>query len=250
MRYNFKRFLGLAGLALLTACSPKQHYITTDHQTLNIIISDTIAMDTAMANFLKPYKLQLDSNMNQVIGYSDVSLTKALPECNMGNFAADAQLDAARKLQDEVQASVVNYGGLRIPFIPKGAITKGRIYELMPFDNMVTIVDLPGKVLQQFCDHMARRKGWPVSGIAYQIRDGKAEQVLIQGRPVNPQLVYKVAVSDYIANGGDDCDFLRSCKKYPSSVFLRDAIMEKVRSGALTGNTIYNELQNRVSNAD
>ncbi|WP_161971260.1 5'-nucleotidase C-terminal domain-containing protein [Edaphocola flava] len=250
MRQKITRFLGLAGVALIAACSPKQQYLNTQHRAVNLTISDTIPADTGMVRFLSPYKQKMDSNMNQVIGYSDVSLTKALPECNMGNFAADAQLDAARKLQDGVEVSVVNYGGLRIPFIPKGAITKGRIYELMPFDNMVTILEVPGDILLQFCNHMAKRKGWPVSGMTYVIRNGQAEQVLVQGKSVNPHLVYKVAVSDYIANGGDDCDFLKSCKKYPSSVFLRDALMDKVRSGALRGNTIYQDLQNRVRNAE
>ena len=250
MRRIFSSIPLVAALLLAGACSPKSHYATVRYEAANRALYDSLATDTAMARFLQPYKQKLDSNMNEVIGLSDVSLTKALPECNMGNFVADAQLEAAAKLQERVQASVVNYGGLRIPFIPKGKITKGKIYELMPFDNMITVVDVPGEVLVQFCHHMAKRRGWPVSGLSYVIRNGQAEQILIQGKTVNPHLIYKVAVSDYIANGGDDCDFLKPCKRHPSSVFLRDAIMDKVRSGALTGNTIYQDLQNRVRNAE
>jgi hypothetical protein len=32
------------------------------------------------------------------------------------------------------------------------------MYEMMPFDNMLTIVEIPGTVLQQFCDMMAAAK--------------------------------------------------------------------------------------------
>lgn len=237
------------GLGLLASCAPSRYQVADYHPKL-ITISDTIPADKAMATFLQPYKQRMDSTMSEVIGISEVSLTKAQPESNMGNFVADAQLAAGKKLNPAVQVSIVNYGGLRIPFIGKGNITKGKIYELMPFDNMVTIVDVPGTILVDFCNHIAKRKGWPVSGLSFTIKNGQAENILANGAAINPHLIYKVALSDYIANGGDDCDFLKSCKRYPSSVFLRDAIMDLVKTGALGANSIYANTLNRIIYAD
>ncbi|RQO32333.1 hypothetical protein DBR32_01630 [Taibaiella sp. KBW10] len=246
---RLKQIVFALGWSVMAACS-SAHYTVATYQPKLITISDTIAPDKSMTAFLQPYKQKMDSNMNQVIGTSEVSLSKAQPESNMGNFVADAQLEAAQKLNAKVQVSVVNYGGLRIPFIGKGNITKGKIYELMPFDNMVTIVDVPGTILVEFCNHIAKRKGWPVSGLSFTIKNEQAEGILANGAAINPHLIYKVALSDYIANGGDDCDFLKSCKRYPSPVFLRDAIMDKVKAGALAQNSIYATTQNRIIYAD
>src|SRR5690606_11149141 len=106
-----------------------------------------------------------------VIGRTDIPLTKAQPESTLGNFVADAQMIVAKKLDNKVVASVVNYGGIRLNYIAPGELTKGKIFELMPFDNMLTIVEVPGEVLKQFCNHMAKYRGWPVSGITYTIKE-------------------------------------------------------------------------------
>lgn len=234
---------------LLSSCAPKE-YAVKSYQAQLRTISDTITADAGMNRFISGYKLRLDSVMNQVIGRALVPLTKAQPESTMGNFAADAQLEAGKKLDNLVTLSVVNYGGLRIPFLPAGDITKGKIYEIMPFDNLVTIIEVPGTVLQTFCDHMAARKGWPISGFSYSIKNSKAIDIRIGGEPLRPNAVYKLATSDYIANGGDECEFLTGLKKQSSAVLLRDAIMEKVINDSRLHKGIEPKLENRVYYAE
>ena len=236
-------------VAALSSCAPKQYAIKTYEARLRTI-SDTIPADATMNNFIATYKVRLDSVMNEVIGTALVPLTKAQPESTMGNFAADAQLEAGKKLDHLVTLSVVNYGGLRIPFLPAGNIAKGKIYEIMPFDNLVTIVEVPGTVLQTFCDHMAARKGWPISGFSYTIKNGKAIDVKVGGEAIRPNAIYKLATSDYIANGGDECEFLTGLKKQGSSLLLRDAIMEKVMNDSRNHKGIEPKLENRVHYAE
>ena len=43
----------------------------------------------------------------------------------------------------------MNHGGIR-SYIPKGNITTGKIFELMPFDNLIVLQEVKGSVLQQF----------------------------------------------------------------------------------------------------
>jgi len=236
-------------ITALSSCAPKPYALKTYEAQLRII-SDTIPADARMNSFIATYKVRLDSVMNEVIGTALVPLTKAQPESTMGNFAADAQLEAGKKLDNLITLSVVNYGGLRIPFLPAGNIAKGKIYEIMPFDNLVTIVEVPGTVLQTFCDHMAARKGWPISGFSYTIKDGKAIDVKVGGEAIRPNAIYKLATSDYIANGGDECEFLASLKKQGSSILLRDAIMEKVMNDSRNHKGIEPKLENRVHYAE
>jgi len=236
-------------ITALSSCAPKQYALKTYEAQLRTI-SDTIPADAKMNSFIATYKVRLDSVMNEIIGTALVPLTKAQPESTMGNFAADAQLEAGKKLDNLVTLSVVNYGGLRIPFLPAGNIAKGKIYEIMPFDNLVTIVEVPGTVLQTFCDHMAARKGWPISGFSYTIKDGKAIDVKVGGDAIRPNAVYKLVTSDYIANGGDECEFLAGLKKQGSSILLRDAIMEKVMNDSRQHKGIEPKLENRVHYAE
>ncbi|HRP88890.1 MAG TPA: 5'-nucleotidase [Edaphocola sp.] len=233
---------------VLGGCAHKP-YVITQYQPSFISIKDSITKEEKVVEFLMPYKKSMDSVMDVVIGKSEVPLSKSQPESTMGNFAADAQLEAAKKLDNLVTISVVNYGGLRIPFVPKGNITKGKIYEIMPFDNMLTVIEIPGEVLRQFCNHMAAWKGWPVSGISYVIEDGKATEIKIDGKPLKENQTYRLVTSDYIAHGGDDCDFLIRLKQYPYSVFLRDALIEKVKRDSKDGKGLHPQIENRISYA-
>lgn len=239
----------LIALLFLSACAPKI-YQMQQYEPHLINISDTIVAEPKMSQFILTYKGKLDSVMNEVIGQTEVPLTKAQPESTLGNFAADAQLEAGKKLDNLATISVVNYGGLRIPFVAKGIITRGKIYEIMPFDNMVTIVEVPGTVLKTLCDHMGLRKGWPISGFSYVIKDGKATDIKVGGEPIKENGVYKLVTSDYIANGGDECEFLVPLKKFPSTVFLRDAMIDKVKRDSSGGKGLQAKIENRVSYAE
>lgn len=221
-----------------------------EHREQQYIIAKTYSADSSLSALLAPYKRGVDTQMTVVVGHTDMPLTKAQPESALGNFVADATLVAARKLDGKVVAAVGNYGGIRLPYIAPGPITRGKVYELMPFDNMLTIAEIPGHVLQQFCNAMAERKGWPVSGISFAIKDKKALDVIIAGAPLNENLVYKIAISDYIAHGGDNCDFLRPLKKRYTTVFIRDAMIDYVAALEQEGKVLHPQLEKRVRYAE
>lgn len=206
--------------------------------------------DSLITRLLAPYKLGVDTQMKVVVGRSDVPLTKSQPESTMGNFVADAQLAAAQQLDPAVVFAAANYGGLRIPYLAPGNITRGNIYELMPFDNFLTIVELPGRTVQEFCDHMAARKGWPVSGISFVIQDNKATDIRINGEPLNENITYKAAINDYMAEGGDNCDMLRPLRRRKTGLFIRDALFQYLITLEAAGLTLHPSLQNRISYAE
>ena len=163
--------------------------------------------------------------MEGTIVSTDIPLTKAQPECTLGNFMADAMLISAKKIDPKTDGAIANQGGIRLTYINPGPITKGKIYELMPFDNMLAIVEVPGSIMQQFCDAIAARKGWPVSNIHFTIKDKKAINIMIGDQPMNEHRFYKIAINDYMARGGDNCYFLSPLIKKFTTVLLRDALI-------------------------
>lgn len=237
------------GASLVGGCT-RQPYVMQSRSARHYSFDSTSAVDSAIVRFIQPYKAGVDTLMKTIIGRAAIPLTKAQPECTLGNFMADAQFEAAKKLDSRVVASVVNYGGIRIPYLPPGPITKGAMYELMPFDNVVTIVEVPGAVLYRFADHMAARKGWPVAGMRFTVKDRKAVGLSLNGQEVDSARIYKITMSDYIAGGGDDCDFLRPLKQRRTSVFLRDAMMDYIAALHRQGEALSPTLEGRVSYAE
>lgn len=238
----------LFAFLLFTACH-KPFYIQ-QHTERNYAIDKTIVTDSSLVKMLQPYKAGVDTQMEQIIGHTDIPLTKAQPESTLGNFMADAQMIAAKKIDNKVVGSVINYGGIRLSYIAPGPITKGKMYELMPFDNMLTIVEVPGEVLKKFCNHMAKYKGWPTSGITYTIKDKEALNIMINGAPVNDHIIYKIAMSDYIARGGDNCDFLPPLRKRFTNIFVRDAMIDYVMQLAQENKPLHPDLEKRIQYAE
>jgi 2',3'-cyclic-nucleotide 2'-phosphodiesterase (5'-nucleotidase family) len=244
MRF-FKKLCLFGTLVLFFACSQKLQTNSVDF--VDYQISKSAPVDSAMVRFLNPYGQQMQATMGKVIGVSKLGLSKKQPESPIGNFMADAMKAAAEKVfNKKVDAAFVNYGGVR-SYFPKGNITIGLVYELMPFDNLVVLQQLKGTLLQQLLDKTAVDGGWPISGISMEIKDKKAVHILIDGKPLDPSATYTIANSDYVANGGSDCPFLKPIPQENKGYTLRDAFIDQIQLMTAAGKTIDAQLENRVT---
>jgi 2',3'-cyclic-nucleotide 2'-phosphodiesterase (5'-nucleotidase family) len=209
------------------------------------------AQDAAMQQLLQPYSDSVNRSMNAVVGVAAVTLEKKQPEGSLGDMMADAVLQTARAAYGaKVDIATLNSGGIRVQQIPAGNITRGKIFELMPFDNMIVVQQLSGKLLQQLLDHIAGRGGWPVAGMTMQIKDKKAVNISINGAPLDELATYAVALPDYVANGGDDCAMLRNITQENKGILIRDAILDYIKRIKDSGQTIGAAALNRVTNVE
>jgi 2',3'-cyclic-nucleotide 2'-phosphodiesterase (5'-nucleotidase family) len=129
------------------------------------------------------------------------------------------------------------------------SITRGKIYELMPFDNTLILQKIRGEILQQVLDLMAERGGWPLAGITMQIKNKKAVNIMIGGKPMDKGKVYTIAHSDFIANGGDNADMLKPIPQQNIGYLMRDALIDYVTKLRKEGKNITATEENRVTNA-
>ena len=181
--------------------------------------------DSSMLQLLAPYKDSINNTMNTVIGFSTQGLTKKQPESGLGNFMTDAmRFMSEKQFKKHVHAAFVNYGGVRA-YLPKGNITIGNMFELMPFENVVVLQDIKGDSLQSFLNAIAERNGWPISGITFGIKDNKAINIMVEGKPLDTTATYTIANSDYIVNGGDAIKMLKPFPQYNIGYLLRDALI-------------------------
>jgi 2',3'-cyclic-nucleotide 2'-phosphodiesterase (5'-nucleotidase family) len=205
-----------------------------------------------MAELMEPYRRELTGQMNEIIGQAPAALPRRKPESPLGNWIADALQDRARQLSPlPVHASIQNYGGIRIPELPAGDITVGRIYELMPFDNTLVIVELSAELTQRLFDQIAADGGWPVSQEVYfTIREQTAQDLRIQGQELQAAMTYYIAMPDYIANGGGDCAFLRELPRQETGVLIRDILIDHVRQLSADAQTVQAANSGRIVRAD
>lgn len=242
-------FLFLSTVYILSGCGSTRLLQYDDEAAFSnsyYIIDSTLIQNKELNLFLFDYKLRYDSLMKVPIGTTSKPLTKAQPDCTLGYLVADALLEAALKKDSTVHAAISNQGGIRVQYIPPGTISLGQVYEIMPFDNLFVVIEVPGTLLLQWLQHIADWGGWPVSGISFEIYQGKVQNVLIQGIPLHPNIVYRIATSDYIANGGDQCAFLLECKRTKYNVLMRETIIDYIKQRHNRQEPLAIELENRI----
>jgi 2',3'-cyclic-nucleotide 2'-phosphodiesterase (5'-nucleotidase family) len=246
---NLRRKIGIALVLLLAiSCKPGPQQSVVQYQ--GYLINKQAPIDSALVRLITPYGNQLKATMGKIIGVSERGLYKKQPESEIGNFMADAMKELAQiKFGKKVDAAFVNYGGVR-SYIAKGNVTVGQIFELMPFDNLVVLQEINGTVLQQFLDKTALDGGWPLSGLTMTIKDKRAVNVMIAGKPLDAKATYLIANSDYVANGGSDCNMLKGIAQENRGYLLRDALLDYSLASTAKGKTIDSNLENRVVNAN
>src|SRR5687768_14024884 len=190
------RYLFFAFSLFFLSCN--NNFIPVQNEYDNYRITPALPRDTSMVILMQPYRDSIDETMNEVVGTALVTLEKKSPEGSLGNFMADAMLFGARQKYAPVDVAFINTGGIRIQQLAQGPVTRGKIFELMPFDNIIVVQELTGQQLQQFLDMTAARGGWPSAGLTMQIRDKKAVNVMINGEPLKLEKTYLVANSDYV----------------------------------------------------
>jgi 2',3'-cyclic-nucleotide 2'-phosphodiesterase (5'-nucleotidase family) len=212
----------------------QSHYQYTEPiPALARINQDSLLLyDSSVHYMIAPYKLRLDSQMNTIIGTTTYKLTKDKPEGTLGNLLCDAAVWYASQHYDKpVDICVMNAGGIRLPSIEAGKITVGKMYELMPFDNMIDVLELKGDKIYDLLQLVAAADGWPVSGVTFQIENKKAIQILIGGQPLRTDQTYTLVTSDYVANGGDKADMLKLYEKRTGlNYLLREALIMYVKT--------------------
>lgn len=234
-------------VAIFTGFSCSTSYKASQLQFKDIRVSGSLPMDAEVLAVIRPYSDSVNKSMNDVIGYAEKDLSKARPESELGNFMADALYTmAGKKFNTHIDVAFMNYGGIRLLQIPKGYVTKGKIFELMPFDNLLILQRMKGSVLQQLLDHTAKMGGWPLAGLTMEIKDKRAVNVMIGGKPLDVNATYVTANSDFVANGGDEAEMLRKIPQENIGYVMRDAFFDYIKLLKSEGKNISANLDKRI----
>lgn len=214
---------------LLQACAPKGYQVQSRKAALTTIDS-TQQANASIDQYILPYKKSIDKEMGVVVGTTARVIEKTDREKPgsqgpIGLFVADALLQHGRNTLDpSLQLSLINQGGLRVP-LPKGPITVGKIYEVMPFDNMVSTAEITAAQLDSIVQMIAGGKDAVLGGAKIKVEKGQAPQVTVGGKPVKQTDTFKLVSIDYLMTGGSNMRFLKAAKQVNTGIFLRDFLI-------------------------
>lgn len=250
---NIKRTL-LALLILLsaTSCSHKR-WSTLQSSSVKIAIDSTTnsLADKNYSAYLQPFKQKVDTQMNEVIGQAAETMKGHAPESLLSNFSADVYLQTATNFQGEnVDIAIVNLGGLRT-VVPAGDITVRKVFELMPFENELVLLWLKGDKLNELLQYFASMGGEGVSGLRMEIKDGKAVNITINDKPLDPTKVYSIVTNDYLAGGNDKMVQLAQAeKRVNTGIKVRTMLLNYIKNETKKGNKIQSKLDGRIKTVE
>ncbi|MEQ1732510.1 MAG: 5'-nucleotidase [Bacteroidia bacterium] len=242
MTKNTPYLLALA-VATLAGCAPAPKLVKTETQSIHFKTTENNTEKKEEVDYIAPYKKLIDAEMNAVLGTADIAHVKDLPESTLGNLTCDLVQEQASiiylaKYGRKIDIVMLNNGGLRAS-LPKGAITRGKLFELMPFENDIAVLTLSGEKTKELFDYVARNHGMPMAGIKLGIQDTIAKTILINKVPFDETKTYTIATSDYLAAGGDKMKFFNKPLEYHLiGLKLRDAIIQGVEAKTKEGKTL------------
>jgi 2',3'-cyclic-nucleotide 2'-phosphodiesterase (5'-nucleotidase family) len=251
MRRSFSYTLLITCFFLAAAC--KTQYIQTSTESRNTIVTDSIVpVDSQLVHLYLPYKQKLEKNISRVISITREEMVKNKPESNLTNFLADLLLEEGIKTKGvngediEPDISFFNYGGIRT-FLPKGEITVGKIFELMPFENEMVFLKLTGDQVQKFLNNIAAKGGDSLGGVRFTISGDEATGIEVGNQELNPGEEYWLVTNDYVAAGGDGLEVLTQRKEIVTTGRkIRDAIISFMETKYEKNEEIYIELNGRI----
>ncbi len=174
-------------------------------------VDATVPPDAALAANERTFMNLLADRLRAPVG----TLPEALPtegsrvrETALGSLVADALREAVG-----AQVALVPGSSLRAD-LPAGALTRREVLSVLPFGNTVTLLELPGTAIRAALEKgLAGLSGGSasllqVSGLAYSADPAapasrRLRDVTVGTEPLRDDAIYRVAVTSYLASGGE-----------------------------------------------
>lgn len=181
-------------------------------------ISDSIATNQEIDDFIKPYREHVNRDLDSVLAYSVDTYSKRDGEFNtaIGNLFADVVFEQSNPIFNKrtgknIDAVILNHGGIR-SIISKGDITSRTAYQIMPFENSVVVVALKGTQIDSMTYYLSKAKrAHPIQGLQLALNsDFTINKATINNKPIDANKTYYVATNDYLYSGGDRMTFFKT----------------------------------------
>lgn len=229
-----KLFVGFITLLSFAGCKQGPR-INSDFSTSQIIIDTNLTPADSIDAFIDPYRRRLNKVLDAQLCYAPQNILKTEGHRNtpLGNLMADLMLDRANAVfqlrkKQKVDLALHNFGGMRAS-ISKGPVSERTAYEVMPFENKLVVVGMPGSGIIKMVDFLINSpRPHPISGMQIVVdSDGHLKSIEIGGKPIEEERVYYIATSDYLVGGGDRMNFFQEKVSFLDTDYtIRNAMVD------------------------
>jgi 5'-nucleotidase len=190
----------------------------------NVIVTRDVTPDRRAQALVDRYAKIAEPIANEPVGRITADVTRTQEtlvgsltgESPLGNLIADAQL-AATDDEAGAVAAFMNPGGVRADLVyasspageGDGVVTYGEVFEVQPFNNLLTTLDLTGEQLYALLDQQfaVGRILQPSASVRYTVTANGTGVVpgslSINGNAVVGTQTYRITVNNFLAGGGD-----------------------------------------------
>lgn len=227
-------FLAAGLLAALLAAAPLPAQAVKLSSAEPLPVNAKVPDDPEILKVIEPAQKEIVKTFDQPLVEAPKGLFKGrgTDENLLGYWVADEMRRRATLASGtEVAFAFTNRGGLRAN-LRAGMLKVGDIFELMPFENELVVVELTGaEVIQVVQSGVLRRGGEPISGVRVSVK-GPAEKPAItvtwaDGSPIDPKATVKAASTDYLLGGGDGYKSLREGRRpFTTGLLLRQVLLD------------------------
>ncbi|MGF7123254.1 5'-nucleotidase [Rhodococcus sp. BE178] len=216
-------------------------------QAFNQIVTHDITPDPRVAELVDRASTQSGEVAQRPVGAVTADITREPGtggESPLGDLIADAQLEAARGRG--AQIALTNPGGVRADLLAgdDDTVTFGDAYQVQPFANSLQVRTLTGAQLKEVLEQQFQPRDdgsvlelilAPSATLTYRIDrrspiGSRIADIRLDGGPVDPDGLYRVAVNKFLADGGDGFTALRDGTEPASAGTDLDALTAYLES--------------------
>lgn len=240
--HEWGKYVGRADFTFRNGALTLQHYqlipvnlskkVTKDDGTVErAYYTHKIEQNSQMLKLLTPFeekgKAQLEVKVGSVDGKLEGDRSKVrFEQTNMARLLLAAQME-----RTQADLGVMSGGGVRDSIEP-GDISYKDVLKVQPFGNTVAYVEMKGSDLEKYLAVVANKK---VDSGAYAqfsnvslIADGKGVRaVKIKGEPLQADKVYRLALLNFNATGGDDYPIVSELPSYVNTGFVDAEVLKQ-----------------------
>ncbi len=201
---------------------------------LLLLTEDEFWPDAEVEAVIRQLQQKYAPEFDEIIGVTRTTLYRSSQgESPMSNLMCDAMVEASG-----ADFAFNNFVSMRRD-IPIGPITPRDISQVFPFGNQIAVITMKGALLKKLLEASVENgySGMAIGGgqVVYdpQRPDGnKIIEFLVQGKPLDEDATYKVATTEYLAEGNygmTPLAFLPEDRFTWTGTTVRDAVVQFVK---------------------
>jgi 5'-nucleotidase len=210
--------------------------IIKKNANIHLTLHEFIEPDKETIELINKYKSKLNYKMDEVI----MTATKSISRKKDKQGESLLAIKITKSMMEEMNTDIafIHHGGIRLS-LNKGDITVADIYRSLPFNHKVVKIKLTGKQIKAVLEQQWKNNKenlLQTGGVSYHIEEntkagGKIKDLRDnKGKEIIPSQVYTVAISDYLALGGDGFTAFKTGKIISTGAMIKDVFIKYIKN--------------------